>query len=696
METAGIRAAISVLGKALSPLSGGMLEAWASSTKLGFNIEALKLELLEAEGMLNNTRGREIHNTALAELLDRLQQLAYGANDVLDELDYFRIQDELDGTYHAADSHASGYVQDLALNVRHTARACVNKLKFPVCSRAARGGDPDKQDDGTKQGCLSGLRPCGRRGDIGSSPQLPADHLGVQEARGGCMPKAANNVVGKLKFFRYLRNFIVAKENEGFELSQLGKLTEIGGSLSIYNLEKVQTKEDANELKLVTKIPPLPLDELQLLTSLKMIHIHCSSKVLPPVEGKGHGIYRFPVEDLTISHCDTSGEELTLLLSFLPNLSKLRIEECKNVTRLGVSEHAKTVSLEQKQQTSVEQKQQTREEEIVTVTATEGQLLFPPQIQELQILRCPKASLLSDPPQDTHTEVGGGGIQRLCSLRDLWVSNCPEFLSAYPSPSSSFLPFPTSLQYLNLEGVKHMETLQALSNLTSLTHLSLSGMRGSRAEGLWPLLAHGNLSKLHIFSGPTFFDGSDPSRPHDKEVFSCSSKLLDLKTGGSTGFLAAPTCSLFSSTLTRLDLSFDYKTEHLTKEQEEALQLLTSLQDLHFSWGPRLQHLPEGLHKLINLKKLLIFGCPALQSLPSLPSSLQKLVIRRCGAIKSLPNSLPTSLEILKIIGCKAIKSLPKNGLPSSLRELDVTRSNSEELKRECRKLIGTIPIVIT
>jgi len=32
--------------------------------------------------------------------------------------------------------------------------------------------------------------------------------------------------------------------------------------------------------------------------------------------------------------------------------------------------------------------------------------------------------------------------------------------------------------------------------------------------------------------------------------------------------------------------------------------------------------------------------------------------------------------------------------LPSSLRELNVRDRNSEELRRHCRKLIGTIPIV--
>ena len=75
METAGIRAATWVVGKALSPLSGGVLEAWGASSMLGFNMEELKMQLLYAQAMLNNVRGREIHNPALGELLDKLPDL---------------------------------------------------------------------------------------------------------------------------------------------------------------------------------------------------------------------------------------------------------------------------------------------------------------------------------------------------------------------------------------------------------------------------------------------------------------------------------------------------------------------------------------------------------------------------------------------------------------------------------------------
>ena len=138
--------------------------------------------------------------------------------------------------------------------------------------------------------------------------------------------------------------------------------------------------------------------------------------------------------------------------------------------------------------------------------------------------------------------------------------------------------------------------------------------------------------------------------------------------------------------------------ERFTKEQEEALLLLTSLETIEFSLCDKLQCLPAGLHRLPNLKRLDIYGCAAIRSLPKdgLPSSLQELVIGSCPAIRSLPKEcLPSSLLKLVIQYCPAIRSLPKvDDLPSSLRELNVCDRNSEELRRHCRKLIGTIPIV--
>jgi hypothetical protein len=164
------------------------------------------------------------------------------------------------------------------------------------------------------------------------------------------------------------------------------------------------------------------------------------------------------------------------------------------------------------------------------------------------------------------------------------------------------------------------------------------------------------------------------------------------------GAARTPICTLLSSSLTESTLRGDKEVERFTEEQEEALQLLTSLEEILFWVYDKLQGLPAQLHRLPNFKKLAIYHCAAIRSLPKdgLPRSLQELVICGCRAIQSVPKDcLPSSLQKLEINRCPAIRSLPKvNDLPSSLRVLDVRNSQSEELRRQCRKLLETIPVV--
>ena len=81
----------------------------------------------------------------------------------------------------------------------------------------------------------------------------------------------------------------------------------------------------------------------------------------------------------------------------------------------------------------------------------------------------------------------------------------------------------------------------------------------------------------------------------------------------------------------------------LTDEQERALVLLKSLQELQFYDCHALVNLPAGLHTLPSLKSL-------------------------------------------KIYGRHGISRLPEAGLPHSLEELEI-QSYSQELYDECRRL---------
>ena len=112
-----------------------------------------------------------------------------------------------------------------------------------------------------------------------------------------------------------------------------------------------------------------------------------------------------------------------------------------------------------------------------------------------------------------------------------------------------------------------------------------------------------------------------------------SSTLRWLDTDDFTGALARPTCSILSSSLTRLILHGSQEVERFTKQQEDALVLLTSLENLKFIFFRSLLCLPAGLHRLGNLKTSVIFHCNSLRSLPDdgLPSSLQVLYWRKSG-----------------------------------------------------------------
>uniref|UniRef100_A0A0E0FBV1 NB-ARC domain-containing protein n=1 Tax=Oryza meridionalis TaxID=40149 RepID=A0A0E0FBV1_9ORYZ len=59
--------------------------------------------------------------------------------------------------------------------------------------------------------------------------------------------------VGKLMFLQELKKFHVKKESTGFGLQELAGLKELGGSLTLQNLENVKTKREADEAKLMLK-----------------------------------------------------------------------------------------------------------------------------------------------------------------------------------------------------------------------------------------------------------------------------------------------------------------------------------------------------------------------------------------------------------------------------------------------------------
>uniref|UniRef100_A0A0D9XZC0 Uncharacterized protein n=1 Tax=Leersia perrieri TaxID=77586 RepID=A0A0D9XZC0_9ORYZ len=228
---------------------------------------------------------------------------------------------------------------------------------------------------------------------------------------------------------------------------------------------------------------------------------------------------------------------------------------------------------------------------------------------------------------------------KVCSPSNGWLLVTAPKLLCSSSSSSSYSPFPTSMEKLYLMGLVGMETLAPVPNLTELSINNCSGLRGGESPPRW-------MDKL-------FADH----------------RLHELRTDDFAGFFAAPICSLLSSSLTMLDLTYNEEVECFTNEQEEALHILTSLQELRFLNCDKFRSLPLGLCHLPSLTNLCIGNCPEIRSLEGLPDSLQKLIIHSLPAITSL-GVLPDSLQKLMVDDLPAITSL--GILPDSLQELDI------------------------
>lgn len=388
------------------------------------------------------------------------------------------------------------------------------------------------------------------------------------------------------------------------------------------------------------------------LTSLKTLKISDSSITLQLLGGPDDEKHMLVLERLEIQNCSANGKELTQFLLQLPKLSFFRMSSCQNVTRLGVMTQLATAEPTSMPSSSTSSNEMGSQLQMEEVGDEGGLLLFPKNLtislRELRITMNPGLSLLASLPPENNSRPGG--LHNLHSLQTLSIRGCPKLLSAYSSSSSYCFLFPSTLDSLRIEDVEDMHTFAPLSNLTSLTYLYVKNCgKDLRVEGLWTLFTQGCLTHLCVYRSPNFFDNLVSQQQEELPAY-C--KIEMLFTDDIAGVLVAPICRLFSSSLNVLGLCFNEEIVSFTKEQEKALELITSLQELCFFDNEKLQSLPTGLHGLKNLK-------------------------------------------ILEILSCPAIRSLPKNAFPNSLRKIYVDRRCSEELQHQCIMLEGvTVNIV--
>ncbi|XP_062218776.1 putative disease resistance protein RGA4 [Phragmites australis] len=234
-----------------------------------------------------------------------------------------------------------------------------------------------------------------------------------------------------------------------------------------------------------------------------------------------------------------------------------------------------------------------------------------------------------------------GGFRSLSSLVSVYIQKCGKLFSRWSmgEAAQSINLFPPCLKELLLREEPSMMSMALLSNLTSLTTLALVDCKNTTVDGFNPLITS-NLETLWVNNRRDDETGGSIAADLLAEVARTkimpagSFQLTRIEVDSISAVLVGPICRRLSASLRTLYLQNDWRAESFTEEQDEALQFLTSLREMHISDCRALQSLPQGLHCLSSLEGLYVLGSPKIRSLPKkgLPDSLQFLYIYDCCA----------------------------------------------------------------
>nr|UBY07582.1 NBS-LRR disease resistance protein [Dasypyrum villosum] len=391
--------------------------------------------------------------------------------------------------------------------------------------------------------------------------------------------------VGKIEHLEELKAFHVKKESVGFELEELGKLKELGGELSIYDLHKVATKGEANEANLALK------------RNLKSLGLFWdpddSNWVTNSDDDVGDGFQPHDnLRELTIGAHGGAAPPSWLCrdipMRYLELLTLMRVSWC-TLPPFGELPYLKRLEL-------------CNIDRILLIEPDYG-TSRKQTLETIECFDCPNLLSLSFFPECSVSCTQGIHCP---SLRKVRIDGCPKlFVSPIP-PAPAMNGYSGALAFHNL--------------VTPLTELSLFNC---------DILTVDVLNLLSTIRGSV----SEVAR-RTKQLPAGSFQLEKLHVDSISSVLVAALCSHLSATLLTLTISSDQRVESLTAEEEEALQLLTSLKTLYFQCCPGLPSLPQGLHSISSLSILKVHDCPEIRSLPKmgLPSSLGWIEIKECSA----------------------------------------------------------------
>ncbi|XP_018817378.1 putative disease resistance protein At3g14460 isoform X2 [Juglans regia] len=551
------------------------------------------------------------------------------------------------------------------------------------------------------------------------------------DMNGTCVEEMPTQM-SKLESLQMLSTFIVGKEN-GTKIGELGKLSNLRGTLSIKKLKNVANAKDAFEAKLKDKkhLEELVLDwgygntddTNQVRYVLEKLVPHTTLKKL---QVHNYGGTRFPhwlgdrvfcnIISVSLHDC----EHCCILppLGQLHSLKHLSIEGFDGVVTVGpefygnssqpfpsleILKFSGMSALEEWYSFGVEDEcirafPHLKELRIESCPSLIGslpinlpslrklvieyceQIVSPlpraPAIRELELIKCDKV-VLRELPHTLHSLKMKGCqfvVETLLGEISTQIQACPRRLDI--SDCSTLMSFPgsclpTALSFLSIKNCEKLK-FPLHQYHTSLEHLLIVDSCGSL--GYFPIDLFPNLNSLTI--------GRCKSLKHLSVIAGPRQVLASvtcLKIQGCRNLVSFPEGGLSAPNLN--DLWVD-ECENLKSLPERMHVLLPSLRELRVSGCPKLVSFPEG-GLPSSLSSLYIGGCNELIAcrmdwhLQDLPLLASFGIFGECEKVESFPEEelLPYTLTYLSIVGLSRLKTLDGRGLQHliSLRTLVIS-----------------------
>nr|UBY07025.1 NBS-LRR disease resistance protein [Dasypyrum villosum] len=497
--------------------------------------------------------------------------------------------------------------------------------------------------------------------------------------------------VGRLKFLQELKEFRVGKTKD-FQIEQLKGLRELGGSLAIYNLENVGSREESWNAGLRDKIY---MHDLQLswcknrfdvssVTEahvLEGLHPHSALKRLHITSYGGICSTTWLSSNFSLTSLESIYLENCTKWELLPPLGQFPLLKTLHLIQLPASTEVPVMSCDD-------------------WTESEKHVLFP-CLEELTIRDCPKLRLFALPRCSSNDK----GFHSFGCLRRVNIYNCPQLidLSQFGEMKSlsimsievvgSFPDIRLFVRALHIKGSASVRTLDEI--LTSiLTYCRLSGLVKLTIASFLDLayLPWENFSRLLslemlvIMDCPKFFL---PAYSYDQGVPSLLKKLV-IQECGITGkqlsdfllqlpflyFLTIGSCPKIASLSVGglITGNFSSSTSYNQYWTIDGLlqiprDLLNRLEYLCIEDFPDLVLLcNEGFLGFISLKTLHITGCP--QFFFSIMT--EKESSDSCPELTSIVLHSCTSLETFIIEKCARLSALDSMGSPCSIKHMRI------------------------